>query len=72
MFTGLAVVILTLVGPFLLLGSLGWFTLPLIMTLPVITASALDRFVLNTLNIPIFDPNAPTPERLAERASGKK
>lgn len=72
MFTGLAVVILTLIGPFLLLGSLGWFTLPLIMTLPVITASALDRFVLVTLGIPIYDPNAPTPERLAERAAGNK
>lgn len=72
LFTGIAVLILTLVGPFLLLGSLGWFTLPLIMTLPVITAAALDRFVLNTLNIPIYDPNAPTPERLAERAAGNK
>ena len=70
LFTGIAVLILTLVGPFLLLGSLGWFTLPLIMTLPAITASALDRFVLNTLAVPIYDPNAPTPERVAERASG--
>ena len=72
LFIGVAVLCLTLVGPFVLLGSLGWFTLPLIMTLPVITASALDRFVLNTLAIPIYDPNAPTPERLAERAGGRK
>ena len=72
LFIGVAVLLLTLVGPFLLLGSLGWFTLPLIMMLPVIAASALDRFVLATLAIPIYDPNAPTPERVAERAAGKR
>jgi len=72
LFIGIAVLLLTLVGPFLLLGSLGWFTLPLIMMLPVIAASALDRFVLTTLAIPIYDPNAPTTERVAERAAGKR
>lgn len=70
MFTAAGVVLLTLIGPFLVLGSIGWFTVPLILTLPAITASALDRFVLNTLGVVIYDPNAPTPERAQERAAG--
>ena len=46
--------------------------IPLILFLPATIATIIDRLVLTELSIAIADPNAPTPERLAEQQiSGK-
>lgn len=48
---------------------------PLVMIVPALVAAIVNRFVLDTLEIPIPDPLAPTPEREAEelrRASASR
>jgi hypothetical protein len=43
---------------------------PLILFVPAIVATTLDRHVSRAFDLEIVDPNTPTPERLQERAKG--
>jgi uncharacterized membrane protein YesL len=56
-----------------LLGTL--LVVPLVMLVPALVAAVVNRFVLDTLGIPVPDPLAPTPEREEEerrRASASR
>lgn len=56
--------ILILIGAYLVV--------PLFLFLPATIAATFNRLTLTALNVPINDPLAPTDERRAEEASGKK
>lgn len=43
---------------------------PMILFVPALVATTLDRHVVRAFDLTIVDPNAPTPERLQERAKG--
>jgi uncharacterized membrane protein YesL len=49
-----------------------YLVVPFFILLPATIAATFNRLTLNALNIPINDPLAPTEERRAEEASGKK
>jgi uncharacterized membrane protein YesL len=59
-----------LVGVLALIGA--FLIVPVVLFLPATIAAILNRMMLSVLDIPVPDPNLPTPELLAERAiSGK-
>jgi hypothetical protein len=43
---------------------------PIVLFVPALVAATLDRLVVRVFGIPVIDPNAPTEERLHERATG--
>lgn len=43
---------------------------PIVLFVPALVAATLDRLVVRVFGLPVVDPNAPTDERLHERASG--
>jgi hypothetical protein len=43
---------------------------PIVLFVPALVAATLDRLVVRVFDLPVVDPNAPTEERLHERATG--
>jgi len=66
----LALVMTAMIWPLFLLGGL--LVVPIFMFLPAAFAAIINRFVLASYGIPIFDPLTPTDERAREEARGRE
>jgi hypothetical protein len=66
---GYAIVVFLVLALILIVGTV--LVLPMLMLLPATAAAIVGRLALNGLRIEVFDPNAPTPERLEEAANEK-
>jgi hypothetical protein len=66
---GYAIVVFLVLALLLAAGTV--LVLPMLLMLPATAAAITGRLTLNALRIDVFDPNAPTPERIAEKETEK-